>query len=166
MGLHVKRTGFIDNQKMWASIFTDMKANGFTAVSVDGKEGAMIPADVTTLSTFVMDAGATVDPLAVAQPWRFCAKVTADSTQLYAATKNQITNLGEVSVLNIPRPILMMMAARSKLNPVLLVLTLCRKVWTVPLLLTSDASFTSVVNSIRMKRSRFPDLWCSMSAIV
>lgn len=104
MGLHVKRTGFIDNQKMWASIFADMKANGFTAVSVDGKEGAMIPPDITTLSTFVVDAAAGVDPIVADQPWRFCAKVTADSTQLYAATKNQITNLGEISVLNIPDP--------------------------------------------------------------
>jgi len=104
MGFYVKRTGFIDNQKMWASIFADLKANGFTAVSVDGKEGAMIPPDITSLSSFVVDAGATVDPLSTTQPWRFCAKVTANSTKLYAATKNQISNLGEISVLNIPRP--------------------------------------------------------------
>lgn len=104
MGFFIKRPGFIDNQKMWASIFADLKANGFTAVSVDGKEGAMIPPDITSVSAFVMDAGATVDPLSAEQPWRFCAKVTADSTQLYAATKNQITNLGEVSVLNVPNP--------------------------------------------------------------
>lgn len=104
MGLHVKRTGFIDNQKMWASIFADMKANGFTAVSVDGKEGAMIPPNITSVSTFVVDAGAPVDPLSAEQPWRFCAKVTADSTKLYAATKNQITNLGEISVLSVLNP--------------------------------------------------------------
>ena len=104
MGLHVKRTGFIDNQKMWASIFADMKGNGFTAVSVDGKEGAMIQPDITSVSTFVVDAAAGVDPIVADQPWRFCAKVTADSTRLYAATKNQISNLGEVSVLNVPNP--------------------------------------------------------------
>ena len=104
MGFYVKRTGFIDNQKMWASIFADMKGNGFTAVSVDGKEGAMIQPDITSVSTFVVDAAAGVDPLSTEQPWRFCAKVTADSTKLYAATKNQISNLGEVSVLNVLNP--------------------------------------------------------------
>lgn len=89
----IQRTGFVDNQKMWKSILTDMKANGFTLVTIDGAVPVLdtIP---DALTTFVVEATATVDTLAATQPWRICVRLTPDSTEIYCATPSQITNEG------------------------------------------------------------------------
>lgn len=92
----IQRTGFIDNQILWKSVLKDLGDNGFKIISIDGaaQVGTTIP---DALKSFVIEATATVDMLAVEQPWRIAVKVSAMSTEVFIATPNQISDIGDIS---------------------------------------------------------------------
>lgn len=92
----IQRTGFVSNQKMWKSILTDMKDNGFTVIAINKTApiGAIIPDDMTS---FVVEATVDVDTLAELQPWRIAVRLTPDSTEVYAATPSQIGDTGTLA---------------------------------------------------------------------
>ncbi len=97
----IVRSGHTSNVKMWKAILADLIANGFTLVSYNNTAAAVIPG--TDLTSFVIEASNTIDPLSgvgSAQRWRIACKVTAVRTQLYAAAPEQISDLGVLSKLN------------------------------------------------------------------
>ena len=86
MGKFVERNGFISNRGLWTSIVTDMIANGFTLVSVDGEIASSIQAG-KQITKVVLDASTAVDPLFESQPWRLCIEATDTYTKVNAATE-------------------------------------------------------------------------------
>lgn len=98
MGKFIKKTGYIDNQKMWKDIVADLIANGFSLVSANGTAGSTMP--TVALNSFVIEATEAVDSLAgVAngQRWRIAGQLAPLSTRLNVATPDQITDTGTVS---------------------------------------------------------------------
>lgn len=113
MGKFIKKTGYINNQTMWKDIVADMIANGFTLVSANGTAGSSLP--TVALTSFVVEASSTLDPLAgVANPqrWRIGGKIAPLSTQINVATPEQISDIGtvskigQISISNVGYPIL------------------------------------------------------------
>lgn len=98
MGKFVERNGFISNRGLWTSIVTDMIANGFTLVSVDGEIASSIQAG-KQITKVVLDASAAVDPLFESQPWRLCIEATDTYTKVNAATEEQISDAGEITTI-------------------------------------------------------------------
>lgn len=95
MGFFNQKSGFTSNQAMWKEIVQHMMDNGFNLISANGQLGTTLPAP--TLTAAVLQSTPTVDPVATEQPWRFCVKVTADATELYAAAPEQISDLGVIA---------------------------------------------------------------------
>lgn len=95
MGIFVQKSGFISNQGMWKDIVNNMLDNGFNLVSANGQAGSTLPTQPLTAA--VLQSTPTVDPVAAQQPWRFCVKLTENSTEVIAAAPEQISDLGEIS---------------------------------------------------------------------
>lgn len=93
----INKNGFIENRLMWKDIAKNLIENGFKLVSANGQLATELPS-TAPLSAFVIEAGADVDPCHATQKWRLCVKLTADSTKVYTATPDQISDLGEVTV--------------------------------------------------------------------
>ena len=95
----IVKSGFTSNIKMWKSILQDLVDNGFQLVSVNGTIASAIPS--TDLTAFVVEATATVDPLAGTgvgkQRWRVACKVTDKRTNLYVAAPEQISDTGTIA---------------------------------------------------------------------
>ena len=89
-----QKNGFASQQALWASIMKELATNGMQVVSVNGIADAEIG---ETITSCVLEATQTVDPLATEQPWRLCCKVDAISVRLYAAPPTQISDAGNVS---------------------------------------------------------------------
>lgn len=96
MSKFIQRTGYVDNKVMWKSIVADLVANGFKVIAYNGAApiGSTVPED---FESFVLEATSTVDSLADVQPWRFAGKLTDISTELFAASPSQISDIGEIS---------------------------------------------------------------------
>jgi hypothetical protein len=98
MGFFVERNGFTSNTKMWTKIVDDMIANGFTLVSVDGSLSSSLPAN-KDIAKVVLDATGAVDPLIADQKWRICIECTDIYTKINAATPDQISDVGDITVV-------------------------------------------------------------------
>ena len=94
MGFFNQKGGFVSQPTLWAAIAKDLSAHGMDVISVDGVAGGPIS---DSINTVVLQATASVDPLATEQPWRLCIKAAANSVRLYAATPTQISDLGAVT---------------------------------------------------------------------
>ena len=64
-----QKNGFASQQTLWASIMKELATNGMQVVSVNGVADAEIG---ETITSCVLEATQTVDPLATEQPWRLC----------------------------------------------------------------------------------------------
>ncbi|QYW04827.1 tail sheath [Erwinia phage pEa_SNUABM_7] len=91
----IVKSGYTNNLKMWKDILNDLLANGFKLISFNGTAAATVPS--TDLSSFVIEATDTIDPLAATQKWRVAMKGTDKRTQLYVASPTQISDTGTVS---------------------------------------------------------------------
>ncbi|QZE56350.1 hypothetical protein pEaSNUABM40_00154 [Erwinia phage pEa_SNUABM_40] len=95
----IVKSGFTSNLKMWRSILEDMIANGFQLVSYNGTIASSLP--TTDLASFVVEATATIDPLAGTgvgkQRWRLAMKGTEKRTNLFCAAPEQISDTGTVA---------------------------------------------------------------------
>ncbi len=91
----VQKNGFIENRLMWRDIATNLIAGGFKIIGANGQTATELP--TAPLASFVLEAGADVDPCFDTQKWRLCVKLTADTTQVFAATPDQISDIGEVT---------------------------------------------------------------------
>ena len=95
----IVKSGFTSNVKMWKSILQDLISNGFQLVSYNGTIASEIPS--TDLASFVLEATATIDPLAGTgvgkQRWRLAMKCTDKRTNLYCAAPEQISDTGTIS---------------------------------------------------------------------
>ncbi|AXG66545.1 hypothetical protein JA13_142 [Dickeya phage vB_DsoM_JA13] len=98
MGKFIKKSGYVDNQKMWKDIVADLVANGFTLVSANGTAGSSMP--TVALNSFVIEATEDVDVLAGvsgSQRWRIAGQLAPLSTRLNVATPDQISDTGTVA---------------------------------------------------------------------
>lgn len=98
MGHFVQRNGFVGQQALWAAIAKELSQNGMQIISVDGS--VVAPTIGDSIDSVVLQATTAIDPLATSQPWRLAIKVTDDSVRMYAATPLQITDAGDISVVN------------------------------------------------------------------
>lgn len=97
MGLFVQKNGFVHNQVMWKDIIGEMVKGGFKLVSANGQVATELPSQ--PLTSAVLEAGPTVDPLNADQKWRLAVKLTADTTEVFAATPDQITDEGKIAII-------------------------------------------------------------------
>lgn len=98
MGHFVQKNGFVGQRKLWAAIANVLATNGMQVVSVDGSVAS--PTIGEEINSVVLQATTAIDPLAADQPWRLCIKVTDDSVKLYATTPLQISDAGDVAIVN------------------------------------------------------------------
>src|SRR5476651_1404537 len=101
-GISIQRSGFTRIPELFASIVTDLVANGFTQQFPSA--ALTPPAAGTPYPTFkaTLEASATIDPLNATQAWRIQLEAKADQIgNIYIAAPLQLQDDGTVALLEL-----------------------------------------------------------------